>query len=76
MTSNLAAFTEQPDYGQGGGGIDECRDNWPKPFVINNLTSKFLGIKILQPLLQTPRQSRLSRGGGGGVHPENTDFLE
>jgi hypothetical protein len=65
VTSNLDPEIQRADHRQGGGGIRRNRGADPNSFVVKILTSKPLGLKILQGIFAEPCQSRLPKGWGG-----------
>ena len=68
VTSNLAPRRERADHRQGGSSKGTSAKKSPKSFVVKILTSKPLGLKILQTLFANPApvaafQRRWGRGG-------------
>jgi hypothetical protein len=75
VTSNLDPQIQKADYGQGGGGIRKNRGAALNSFVIKILTSKPLGLKILQGIFVEPAPVKAFRElGGGGVPTKPADF--
>ncbi len=54
VTSDLAPSSEKVDHCQGGGGARDSRKKSTKSFVVKIVTSKPLGLKILQRLFANP----------------------
>jgi len=65
VTSELATRAKRAEHGQGGGGIRDFRRSSAKCFVVKILTSKPLGLKILQRLFVKPAPDKAFRGGRG-----------
>jgi hypothetical protein len=69
VTSNLDPQIQKADDGQGGGGIRKNRGAALNSFVVKILTSKPLGLKILQGIFVEPAPVKAFRElGGGGTH--------
>src|SRR5579864_8273576 len=69
VTSDLASRTERADHRQGGCDIFDSAEKCSKSFVIKILTSKPLGLKILQTLFANPAPVAAFQRGGGGGYP-------
>lgn len=67
MTSNLDLEIQRADGCQGKGGIRETREQRANSFAVKILTSKPLGLKILQSIFAEPAPVKAFRGVGGGV---------
>jgi hypothetical protein len=74
VTPNLASTGQRADDVQGGGGSNSDRDDGSKYFGIKILTSKPLGLKILQTIFANPAPVAAFRGGGGRGYPQNRGF--
>ncbi|SPE22597.1 hypothetical protein SBA2_1000004 [Acidobacteriia bacterium SbA2] len=75
VTSNLDPRIQRADHGQGGGGARRNREPGSNSFVLKILTSKPLGLKILQTIFANPAPVAAFRGvGGGGVPLETRGF--
>jgi hypothetical protein len=70
VTSNLALCKKKADHGQGVSGTSIIDKKANKSFVIKILTSKPLGLKILQSIFADPAPVNAFRGGGGGGYPK------
>ena len=70
VTSDLDAKNQRADHRQGGGGASRRRVRGSNSFVLKILTSKSLGLKILQTIFAKPAPVAAFRGVGGGGYPE------
>jgi len=66
VTSNLDHKSQEADHRQGGGGTRNHREKVRKSFIVKILTSKPLGLKILQTLFANPAPLAAFRGWEGG----------
>ncbi|SRR6266567_789678 len=69
VTSELATRAKRAEHGQGGGGIRDFRRSSAKCFVVKILTSKPLGLKILQRLFAGSAPGKAFHGDGEGGTP-------
>jgi hypothetical protein len=77
VTPDLDPETQTADHRQGGGGARRNQELGPNPFVLKILTSKPLGLKILQTIFANPAPVAAFReGDGGGVPFKSGDFPE
>ena len=70
VTSNLALRRDEAENGHGGGGTRSDDKKARKSFVVKILTSKPLGLKILQTTLAEPAPVKAFRGEGGTPKPK------
>ena len=75
VTSDLDAKNQRADHRQGGGGAIGNRERGANSFVVKILTSKPLGLKILQTIFAKPAPVAAFRGVGAGGYPEICYFL-
>jgi hypothetical protein len=71
VTPDLDPETQTADHRQGGGGARRNHELGPNPFVLKILTSKPLGLKILQTIFANPAPVAAFREGDGGGYPLN-----
>jgi hypothetical protein len=75
VTSNLDLKIQRADHSRGGGGAGRNPERGSNSIVLKILTSKPLGLKILQTIFANPAPVAAFRGvGGEGDTPENHDF--
>lgn len=76
VTSDLDPKIQRADHRQGGGGAGRNRERGFNSFVLKILTSKPLGLKILQSIFANPAPVAAFRGVGEGGTPETCYFPE
>ena len=69
VTSDLDPKIQRADHRQGGGGARRKRERGSNSFVLKILTSKPLGLKILQTIFVNPAPVAAFGGVGGGGYP-------
>jgi hypothetical protein len=74
VTSDLAINKKKADHGQGASGKNITREKATKFFASKILTSKPLGLKILQSIFAEPAPVKAFRGWGEGGYPLNPRF--
>src|SRR5579864_7449827 len=70
VTSALVPHHERADHCQSASSKNMSAQESPKSFVVKILTSKPLGLSILQTLFANPASVAASQRGGGGGYPK------